>query len=178
MRLFAFIALGAACSVAVAEAQRPPDYPSSKAPASLRESPVDQPAHPLVLAAGDFDGDGQVDTVERVPGARRNSLRIQVRLAARADNPYFITEGSPASMVEATEVKVGRAGVYMLTKTTRNGDKVTREPDPVAMPHDVVLVRLERPPWRGYMLKYWSEPSDSFYGVSWPDPESPPVQGQ
>jgi hypothetical protein len=182
VRLLIAAALGTFCLVAAAEPQHPPYYPP-KAPAKLRASPVDQPAHPLVIATGDFDGDSLPDTVERIPGARPNSLRIQARLAAHPDTPYFIVEGSPASEVEATLVKVGPAGVYVLEKVARTelGEvvrdeqgKVRSYSDPTAMPRDVVLVRVDRPNWHGFDLRYWSERSDGFVGVSWPDPKVDP----
>jgi hypothetical protein len=173
MRFLVCTALGACSLAATAEPQHPPSYPP-KAPDKLRPPPVDQPADPLMLATGDFDGDERPDTVERIPGARRNSLRIQVRLAARPDSPYFIMEGSPASHVAATEIKVGPAGVYVVDKVTGvESGKVTVQPDPTAMPHDVVLVRLDRPNWHGFILKYWAVSSDDFVGVNWPDSKGP-----
>lgn len=151
------------------EAPHPPSAPP-RAPAGLREPAVPQPEHPLVIATGDFDGDGLADTVERIPGAHANSLRVQVRLASHPDNPYFIIEGFPASMVEATPISVGHAGVYLMEKFFRqDGQFKFCYPDPTQMPSDVVLIRQDRPGWRGFMVKHWAASTDGFVGENSPD---------
>ncbi|MBI1361414.1 MAG: hypothetical protein GC155_14145 [Alphaproteobacteria bacterium] len=147
--------------------EHPPSSPPPP-PAGLREPQVAQPEHPLVIAKGDFDGDGRPDSVERIPGAYSKSQRIQVRLAAHPKIPYFIFEGWPESQLDTMKFEVGRPGLYLLSKSfrTKAGERKTCYPYPTRMPNDVVVI--EMPGRVGVMVKHWAASMGGFAGDSEP----------
>ncbi len=154
------LGLALACffgTVAIASAQAPP--------ASLTPPSVPQPSNSWIVARGDFDGDGMIDTVEKTPDLREGSTRLLVRLAARPDAPYLLVESSSGGLVERMPVETGHAGPYVVQTAYGRPPAFEFRTESMQMRNDVVLLTVNQPGSRR-LVKYWSPTINNFVGLT------------